>query len=59
MSKMQHFRFTTDHPGYVFVKNSSDSPETKIKLLKDTSWKLDKHVLPEVITPPSLSVERQ
>ena len=56
---MQHFRFTTDHPGYVFVKNSSDSPETKIKLLKDTSWKLDKHVLPEVITPPSLSVEQQ
>ena len=34
ISKMQHFRFTADHPGYVFVKSSSDSPETKIKLFK-------------------------
>ena len=59
ISKMQHFRFTADHPGYVFVKSSSDSPETKIKLLKDTTWKPDKHVLPEVITAPGLSVERQ
>ena len=54
---MQHFRFTPDHPGYVFVKSSSDSPESKIKLLKDTSLKPDKHVLPEVITAPGLSVE--
>ena len=59
ISKMQHFRFTADHPGYVFVKSSSDSLETKIKLLKDTTWKPDKHVLPEVITAPGLSVEQQ
>ena len=57
ISKMQHFRFTADHPG--FVKSPSDSPETKIKLVKDTSWMPDKNVLPEVITAPSLTVERQ
>ena len=59
ISKMQHFRFTADQPGYVFVKTSSDSPETQIKLLKDTSWKPDKNVLPEVITAPGQSLERQ
>ena len=42
ISKMQHFHFTADHPGYVFVKNSNDASETKIKLLKDTSWKPQK-----------------
>ena len=59
ISKMQHFCFTADHPGYVFVKNSSDASETKIKLLKDTSWKPYKNSLPEQITPPGLSLERQ
>ena len=59
ISKMQHFRFTADHPGYVFVKNSSDASETKIKLLKDTSWKPHKNSLPDQITPPGLSLERQ
>ena len=27
ISKMQHFHFTADRPGYVFVKNSSDIRE--------------------------------
>ena len=39
ISKMHHFRFVADYPGYVFVKNSSDDAERKIKLLKDLSWK--------------------
>ena len=56
---MQHFRFTRDHPGYVFVKNSSDASETKIKVLKDMSWKPHKNCLPEEITAPGLSLERQ
>ena len=60
ISKMQHFRFTADHPGYVFVKNSSDAKtETKIKLLKDMSWNPHKNFLPEQITAPGLSLERQ
>ena len=60
ISKMHHFRFTSDHPGCVFVKNSSDEKtETKITLLKDTSWKPHKNFLPEKITAPGLSLERQ
>ena len=39
ISKMHHFHFAADHPGHVFVKNSSDDAERKIKLLKDLSWK--------------------
>ena len=60
ISKMHHFRFTSDHPGCVFVKNSSDEKtETKITLLKDMSWKPHKNFLPEQITAPGLSLERQ
>ena len=39
ISKMHHFRFNRSHPGYFFVKNASDEPETKIDLLKDVPWK--------------------
>ena len=57
---MLHFHFTADHPGYVFVKNSSDAiTETKIKLLKDMSWKPHKKFLPEQITAPGLSLKRK
>lgn len=59
ISKMHHFCFTTEHPGYAFVKNSSDDTEKKIKLLKDLPWKLDKDVLPDEIIPPGLSLEHQ
>lgn len=59
ISKMHHFRFTSDHPGYVFVRNSCDDTEKKIKLLKDTSWKPNKYSLPEQIIAPGLSLERQ
>jgi len=59
ISKMHHFRFTSDHPGHVFVRNSSDDTERKIKLIKDISWQPSKLNLPEQIIPPGLSLERQ
>ena len=59
ISKMHHFYFTADHPGYVFVKHSSDDREKKIKLLKDLSWKPSKFSLTEQIIPPGLSLEHQ
>ena len=60
ISKMHHFRLTADHPGCVFVKNSSDqTAETKINLLQDMSWKPHKNLLPQLITPPGLSLEHQ
>ena len=59
ISKMHHFRFNRSHPGYVFVKNANDEPETKIDLLKDVPWKPSKHDLPPIISPPGLSLERQ
>ena len=38
IKKLSHLRFTTDSPGYVFVKNcSDDSTERKIKLVKNIS----------------------
>ena len=60
ISKMHHSRFTVDHPGCVFVKNSSDqAKETKIDLLQGMSWKPHKNFLPQLIIPPGLSLERQ
>ena len=59
ISQLHHFRFTSDQPGCVFVKYSSDGVEQKIKLLKETSWRPSATDLPEVITPLGLSLERQ
>ena len=60
ISQMHHFRFTADHPGAVFVKNAcDDDKERKISLLKFTTWRPTPSTLPEQITPPGLSLERQ
>ena len=59
ISKMHHFRFTRSHPGYVFVKNSSDDHESKINLLKAVPWTPSKDGLPPIIHPPGLSLERK
>ena len=59
ISKIQHFRFASDYPGYVFVRNTSDDKEQKIKLLKDLSWRPCKFTLPEQLVPPGMSLERQ
>ena len=59
ISRMHHFRFTSDQLGCVFVKDSSDGAERKINLLKETSWRPSATDLPEVITPPGLPLERE
>ena len=56
---MHHLRFCDTKPGYVFVKDSIDSPEKTIKLTQDDDWKPQPHELPPVIPPPGLSFERQ
>ena len=57
---MAHFRFSSDSPGYVFVKSSSDATtERKICLLKDTSWLPGVSSLPEEIIPDGLSLTWQ
>ena len=55
-SKMAHFRFSADSPGYVHVKKSSSdaTTEQKIKLVKDISGTPDMSSLPD-----GLSVKRQ
>ena len=57
ISKMQYFRFTAKHPGFVFVRNTSNDREQKIKLLHNLSWKPRKSTLPEQLVPPGLSLE--
>ena len=41
IKKMAHFRFSSDSPGHVYVKETIDGVERQIKLLKDTSWRLE------------------
>ena len=57
---MAHLRFSSDSPGYVHVKNSTDAKtEQKIKLVKDVSWRPQMSSLPDEIVPDGLSVKRQ
>ena len=39
IKSLHHLRFSKDHPGHVFVKERSDSPEIDHDLLKDV-WSL-------------------
>lgn len=59
INQMHHFRFNAELPGYVMVKESSDGTERRIKLVKDTTWKPSLATLPEIITPPGLTLERE
>ena len=59
ISHMHHFRFTADAPGSVFVKDTSNSTEREIMLLKDSSSEISPQQLPPLLTPPGLSTERQ
>ena len=60
-----HFRFTSTHPGTVFVRKSCETmekgltTEKKIKLLHDMSWRPLPSDLPLVVTPEGLSSQRQ
>ena len=57
ITQMQHFRFNAAFPGHVFVKESNDGKERKIKLVKDTTWKSSLTNLPDTIPPPGLTLE--
>ena len=60
IKKMAHFRFSSESPGCVYIKNTTDAKsEQKIKLLKDISWQPQKSSLPNEIVPDGLSVKRQ
>ena len=59
ITQMQHFRFNAVFPGHVFVKESNDGKERKIKLVKDATWKPSLTNLPDIIPPPGLTLERQ
>ena len=59
ISKYHHFRMSRSAPGCVFVRRSSDDRETKINILRDSSWKPSINNMPPLITPPGLSLERQ
>ena len=56
---MHHMRFSKTHHGKVLVKNSVDSQEREISLLRDPTWSPDKKELPPIIPPPGLSLERR
>ena len=59
IKQMHHFRFTHTSPGVVYVKKSKSDPEKSITLLSTPSWCPSCHELPNMITPPGLSIERQ
>ena len=59
IKQMQHFRFTYNSPGSVFVRKSKSDPEKEIKMLSDPFWRPSYNELPDVIIPPGLSPERQ
>ena len=57
IKKYQHFRFSAEHPGKVFVKSSRGAAEKEVTILKSTHNLLE--TFPSMITPTGLSLERQ
>ena len=57
--KCQYFRFKAKSPEMVYVKQKNSDIEQKIKLVKDTTWSPSANDLPDIITSPGLSLERQ
>jgi len=58
ITKMHHFRFSSAHPGKVFVKNNSSDSEWCINLLRE-SWNPTTRDMPEQIIPQGFSLERR
>ena len=56
---MHHLTFTESKRGVALVKDTINSPEREVMLLKNTSWKPQADDLPAVIPPPGLSLERR
>lgn len=59
IKSMHHLRFTCEKPDSVLVRDTSDSPEREINLVKEKDWKPAVDDLPAVIPPPGLSLERR
>ena len=57
IKKYQHFRFSSEHPGKVFVKSSKGGIEKEVTILKSHHNLLE--TFPSTITPNGLSCERQ
>ena len=58
ITKYQHFRFSFQHPGSVFVRELPSSPEKEIKLLLQPVQEAQFLPMPRIIEPPGLSAER-
>ena len=59
IKKFQHFRFSCQHPGAVFVKTNCNDVEKKYTLVKSECEHTLRDDFPATIPPPGLSVERQ
>ena len=59
IQQYQHFRFSSDAPGYVFVKRRADSEESRILLLLRDAPTSSLGDAPTQIVPGGLTEERQ
>ena len=59
ITKLHHFRFDSNSPGAVYVKERSSDSKHQITLTKDTFWHPSVNNLPDVVVPPGLSLEWQ
>lgn len=59
IQQYQHFRFSADAPGCVFVKKRADSVEIKVSLLVKEAPASSMNDLPVQLTPGGLTEERQ
>ena len=58
IKQFYHLRFDSSHPGTVYIKEHVDTAEQQFNLLK-MPWSPDRSEIPELVTPPGLSAERQ
>ena len=59
ITKFQHFRMSSSVPGCVFVRTGSEDPEKKINIVKNLTWNPSKDIMPPLIEPPGLPLDRQ
>ena len=58
VSKFHHFRLSKDHPGKVFCREFTDSPEKEFQMLKNEN-ELPPSTLPPQVVPDGLDHERK
>ena len=59
IKKYHHFRFSSEHPGSIFLRINAEAPETKVDLVPRDSWSPSCDQLPDQIHPEGLSPQRQ